>query len=495
MKKTIALIIIIAIALSLTMFSGCNIQPYEYKYNKSVYEIEISLDVDSKMLDCKQKITYYNNTDTTMDKLMLNLHPNALREDAAFKPYKETEISSVFPNGISYGHIEILSVKVDTELVEHSIGGEDMNVLIVPISEFFPDDNIEIMIDFKVKLPNSTLRMGYNSYSYNIANFYPIIAPYDKDGFYTDIYTAYGDPFYSDVSDYKVSLTLPQDMVVANTGIVESVNNLENNLKRLDIAAENVRDFAIVCSPHYHMISQTVGDTIVKYFHKNDANANQSLAIAASAIETFSELFGAYPYKEYSVCQVDFSEGGMEYPMLTYIAKSNDIDFYNKVIIHETAHQWWYAVVGNNQIEYAWLDEGLTEFSTALYYKHNDNIEEMTDMLHSAYDNYVLFIKLNNRLKVQLDTSMNRTLKSYNSQTEYYYNSYVKGMLLFSSLYEIFGEEKFLLALKCYYMENQFNNANPDNLIKAFNEAASYNTESLFASWLDGKVIIAGLSG
>src|SRR5699024_3207279 len=88
-----------------------------------------------------------------------------------------------------------------------------------------------------------------------------------------------------------------------------------------------------------------------------------------------------YPYSQFSVVEADFYIGGMEYPNLVMIDQSlysdDSEEYLELVTVHETAHQWWYGVVGNNQIEEAWLDEGLTEYSTLLYYRHRYGQKKM----------------------------------------------------------------------------------------------------------------------
>jgi aminopeptidase N len=38
--------------------------------------------------------------------------------------------------------------------------------------------------------------------------------------------------------------------------------------------------------------------------------------------------------------------------------------------VHEIAHQWWFALVGNDQALEPWLDEALCTYSEWIFYKH-----------------------------------------------------------------------------------------------------------------------------
>jgi len=139
----------------------------------------------------------------------------------------------------------------------------------------------------------------------------------------------------------------------------------------------------------------------------------------------------------------------MEYPNLVMISSSieNEDDCKN-VIVHETAHQWWYAIVGNDEYNYPWLDEALTEFSTILFYDNTDGYNlNHKDMIDASKENYSLFITVYEDVLGKIDTSM-RAIDQYSTEPEYTYCTYVKGILMFESLYQLVGKDKFLKSLK-----------------------------------------------
>ena len=182
----------------------------------------------------------------------------------------------------------------------------------------------------------------------------------------------------------------------------------------------------------------------------------------------------------------------MEYPNLVYISDQVDItsDYIN-VIVHETAHQWWYSVVGSNAYRNAWLDEGLTEFSTVLFYENNPTYNvNSTELITNATQSYVSFIELCESVLGEVNTTMNRALNEYDTEPEYVYMTYVKGMLLFENLRSSVGNANFDRALKNYYQEYQFKNATPDNLVQVFETTCLRDLEGFFNSWTQGKVLI-----
>ena len=59
--------------------------------------------------------------------------------------------------------------------------------------------------------------------------------------------------------------------------------------------------------------------------------------------------------------------GGMEYPTLftagTRRLSPRQTNSPEAVTVHEAGHQFWYGMVGNNEFDHAWMDEGFNTFS------------------------------------------------------------------------------------------------------------------------------------
>ena len=111
---------------------------------------------------------------------------------------------------------------------------------------------------------------------------------------------------------------------------------------------------------------------LVQAYALSDTNANTLLTYARQALACYHTRYGAYPYPVFSLCEVDFPFGGMEYPALTMIATTKLAkggEALEQLVAHEVAHQWWYAVVGNDEYRQAWQDEALAQFSLLDYWE------------------------------------------------------------------------------------------------------------------------------
>jgi aminopeptidase N len=232
-----------------------------------------------------------------------------------------------------------------------------------------------------------------------------------------------------------------------------------------------------------------VGETQVTYYYYTDNNPQTTLTIAAESVEYFNEQFGQYTYPTLSVVQTGFCLGGMEYPALTMISDSLDEASALYTVVHENAHQWWYALVGSDQANYSWQDEGLAEYSSLLFFENNPNYGiTRTSMLGSATKAYRAFYSVYNQIFGNADTTMNRNLSAFVSDYEYVNIAYNKALLMFEAVRVSMGDEKFLASLKDYYSENIYTLATPEHLIAAFARRA--DVEGVFSSFLEGKIII-----
>ncbi len=461
---------------------------------RTSYKINAFYNEDGKTVSAEMTVDYVNGSDAILDEICFHLYPAAFRKDARFSPVPPEAVASAYYDGMSYGGITVSGLTLNGESIEVKIEGQDEDILVVSLGEtkLYPGERATVGMNFTLNLPKVRHRLGYQGDRVNLGNWYPVACVFENGNFVTDPYYANGDPFYSDCADYDVTLTVPEGFTAATSG-VQTLGSDEEGRRVINSKIENARDFAAVIGK-FKMLGTAVNGVDVNYYYVNDAQPEAALTAAADSIKTFSELFGAYPYKTYSAVETQFLNGGMEYPALTMISDAVNGELYTEVVIHETAHQWWYAVVGNNEVAYPWLDEGLTEFTTSVFYEKNpsynvDYGKRMSDALAGYILYYDTFKHINK------DTSMSRRVCDYADSFEYTYMTYVKGELMFESLRKTVGDENFFKGLKSYYETYKFRNATPDDMIGCFEKASGRELKGFFDSWTDGKVgLYGGLS-
>ena len=497
MKKFFS-ILFLAIFCSFSIFSlsGCRKNEIDkVSKNLTAYSISASLDDENKKIHSIETIVFYNNTGKELEYVCLHLYPRAFREGATIKPYTSLTQATCFPVGINFGDIVIISVKVNSQKKEAELIGEDEDILKINFGfKLTQKKSVQIEIEFDLIIPNSTHRLGWFENNINLGNWYPIICKFSGEDFEMSPYYSTGDPFYSDISNYSVEFSYPSKYELASTG---NINLSEiKGIKLAKISAKAVRDFAMCLSSGGNVIKKKSGKTEVTYLSDpEEENSSKYLDLAISAVNYFSNTFGVYPYSTLSVVKTPFIYGGMEYPNIVFISNSiDDEEEYKKVIVHEIAHQWWYGVVGNNEIKEAWLDESLSEYSTALFFEHNPEFGlNYDDFVCEALSSYMLYVDVIGTLRGDVNTKMNLAVNQYQNDYEYSYMVYVKGVIMFDSLKNMVGEKSVISGLKRYYQSNKFKIATSEDFLRAFEEACHKDLNNFFDGFLNGTTIISTL--
>ena len=484
MKKTFALLFIVLLTFLLLPYSGCE----KASSDPIRYEITATYDPESRTVQGSMDFSYTNPTEVDLAALKFNLYANAYRENADFSPVSPSYVASAYYRGKSYGQEKIESVTGN--VADWKIGGKDENILIVNLSEpLFPEESVSLSVTFSTTLAQINHRTGVTEKCVNLADFYPILCAYDPAvGFYECEYYDDGDPFYSECATYEVSLTLPQTYILASTGTQSSW--AKDGKITYTSKAEHVRSFAMVASTDFSVLKASSGDTELLYYHYKTDDADADMKTIRESFSYFEKTFGDYPYDTLSVVQTGFCYGGMEYPALTMISDSlKDIDR-TYTIVHENAHQWWYAAVGNNQLENGWMDEGLAEYSCVLFFENTPDYGLTREgLVNSALTGYRAFYGVYKEVFGTADTTMNRKLDKYLSDYEYTNIAYRKGLILFENLRQAIGNKRFFAGLADYYQTYRFRIATPDDMAGCF-ERTGIDIAGYFDSFISGKVIL-----
>jgi hypothetical protein len=241
-------------------------------------------------------------------------------------------------------------------------------------------ETIILKAAFTLRLPqrtaDTTLRpmvFGWSERQTNLVDWYLYLPPYRPGtGWYVNRPGYYGEHQVYEASDFSVDLqinTAPPGLTVAAPTQAQQAG--EKRSYRL----AGARTFALSFGPDYQSAEmQAQGVRIISYYWAYHTAAGQAaLETAARAVELYSRLFGAYPYQTLSIIEADFLDG-MEYDGLFFLSNG----FYNlydgspgnyltALAAHETAHQWWFGAVANDQANEPWLDEALCTYSEKLY--------------------------------------------------------------------------------------------------------------------------------
>ncbi len=492
-------ILVLVLIICVSILGGCSLKdreptkipvpatvvsPIERSAGINRYDIDAVLDTVNKVLTAEQQVEYVNNEDVDLSELYFHVYTNAFKnKDTA--PFLFDDFSRAYERGFQPGYTDIAAVELvggqNRQTLEYNLQGEGDTILRIKLSEpLKPGDSADLRLSYKVVIPPAGERFGYGEGNINMGNWYPVAAVYDDEGWNLDKYFPVGDPFYSDTSDYIVRIKTPKEYTIAASGMLVE-EKLEGDFKQWEFKAENMRDFAFIASDRFQMAEDKVGDIVVKsyYYKGHEAKGKLALEYGRKSIEIFNNSFGKYPYPTYSVVETEFPSG-MEYPGLVYINKNYyENDNYRDALlyttVHETAHQWWYGVVGNDQIDEAWLDEGFATYSEGVFTEmeygrdngkyYYEYLEESakTDIATRAYDGVIL-----------------KPLSRYANWDDYGPAVYTGGAVLLNEIRKQVGDEDFFRILQTYYHEYSFRIATTEDFLEICEQVSGKEFDDLF---------------
>lgn len=456
-----------------------NVKTIEPIQNGNWYRIDAELNTKDKTLTAKQNVVYKNNDNVELKELYFHLYPNAFktRETA---PFLFDSFDSAYPRGFQAGGIDISSITEKAgQNLNYTIQGVDSTIMKVELPQALkPGESIELNMTYTVAIPPATERFGWGENNFNLGNWYPIAAVYDQQGWNLDKYYAIGDPFYSDSSNYTVKIKAPKEFTIAASGSLTK-ETVDNDSKTWEFQGNNMRDFAFIANNKFQVAEQNVDGTIVKsYYYKDDEKkGKEALEAGANSIKIFNKKFGEYPYPTYSVVETEFPSG-MEYPGLVYISDNYYGNFSNKdsltiVVVHETGHQWFYSLVGNDEVDEAWLDEGFATYTERVYFENAVSAEQGKNYYkRSVGDRY------------NVNGVVVKSLSKFQNWNDYGPAVYSGGATALDELRKKLGDETFFQIMQEYFKEFEHKNATTADFIKVSEKISGQDLKDFFDKWL-----------
>ncbi len=477
-----------------------------------VYEIRATLRVETHTLEGTEVLVYRNNSPDTLDHLWIHLYPNAYR-DRESKYAKEEELMGNYTFSFSgaedRGYVEIASVSSEGRPLEYEVDGTKMRV--ESARPLKPGEELYLEIEFHLKIPKIFSRLGHKGRHYEMSQWYPKAVVYDAHGWHPDGYHALGE-FYGEFGDYDVWITLPHDMVVGATGVLvepeEEIKRMdslaagerlerEEGTKTLHFRAEKVHDFAWVADPDYRLIRGEHGRTRINILclPKHEGAWKEVLGYARDALAYYGTWYGDYPYSTLTVADGYLGAGGgMEYPNLVIISVESPslTRLLELVVMHEIGHQWFYGVLGSNEMDETWLDEGINSFSELRYmeekYGREGNLfnwPKWLDFMPSFGDRWfhqvAYYIAATNHAEKPILTPAHEFVHEL---VAYQAAAYSKAAWVVDMLRYLLGDETFDEVMRTYVQRYSYKHPHTPDFIQVAEEVSGQELDWFFDQWL-----------
>ena len=453
--------------------------------NFSNYNLSVIMDESNSLVEGNLTVDFYNNDNVNFTRIPFHIYLSGM--------YYYTR----------QGRIEIINV---TDVNNPNISFPfdvypSSQIMWVNLSETLePQKRARFKIQFNATIPdrgidraNSYGSDGTNSRIYKFASFYPIPCVYDKeDGWNIDPYLTTGDPFYFDMAYYNLFIEAPKGMIIAATGGLEEKLDKGITTWYHFNPVYPVREVTFSASRYFRVQSRiSNGVNVSTYYLTKDNYLWNIYALnhSVAALTLFNNTFGTYPYPTLNVVEEYTSFGGMEYPNQVYISESIDSWGYSlnierklleKIIVHEVCHQWWYNLIGNDEVDVGFLDEGLTCWSTDYYGEYYYGNWE-----YFQFSKYIEEVRIY-YTETGLSSKINQTVyECLATGTEYYYVGYEKAPLIFEKLRQTIGLSEFLDGLKLYFARHQFKIVLLSDLQQAVEDVVGQSLDWFFFPWFD----------
>ena len=353
--------------------------------NLNEYDFDLAFRPDEKQLAVTMRLAYQNNTGDTLHSLVLRTWANAYTTAESSPAAIDETYDACYPNSFSAGGLTLEGLWWNDVLItDHTYLNAEQTALSISVPNLVPGDSGTLLLRCTITVPNCAHRFGYSDHVWQFGNVLPILSVYKNGTWRTDPYCPIGDPFVSECANYTVTLSVPDGWQCAATAKAEKDGNL------LRMRAEAVRDFTFALSREWQCAQTNANGVRVLSFASDASSARRAAKYAVQAIKTYEKLYGTYPYAALTLSEADFPLGGMEYPGFILLDQSYYYkdweDTLELLIAHETAHQWFYALVGSDQYYAAWQDEALSEWAMLRYVKTRYGISAYNHLVASRID-------------------------------------------------------------------------------------------------------------
>jgi len=425
------------------------------------YVIDLSIDADLRSFSGHEVVSVLNSEAVSLPELRFRLFPNILG-----------------------GEMTVRSARVGGMAVTPILELQN-SVLIVPISPpLEPGQVAQIDLDFTGLVTEElTLNYGVQAYAEGVltlAHAYPILEVYDASGWNAEIPPPSGDLVYADASLYNVRIEVPAGLTVVATGS-EISRSTVGDRQTISFAAAPARDFFVGASGRYASRERRAGEVSIRIYAPEEEIAGALLALdyAQAALQYFSGRFGAYPYRELELLATPTLALGIEYPGVIALAGrllDPDNPRLEGTVVHEVAHQWFYNLVGNDQLDEPWLDESFAQYATLEYFR--DTYGEIGDRgFRSSLEGRWASVG-------SAEIPINRPVSGY-TDDEYGAIVYGRGALFLDALREQMGNDAFDRFLATYIQELSWGIATTTDFKRIAETACTCQLDGTFDAWLE----------
>lgn len=307
--------------------------------NRPSYQMDLRLDLERNVVEGRQVVRF--TPDLATDRLVFRLWPNGPRSSAAGA---RLDVGEVYLGS---------SAPVPVER-------PDPTTLVVPLPDMIDaGESIDVTVPWTLTLPGpSNDRISRRGDTVRLGTFHPLLAWEPGVGWATEPATGlFAEATTAPIADYSVGISAPDGITALANGVPDGGRWRASAMRELAVSFGRFRIVeAVADAPSPVAVTVAVEGSMV-----DDERA--FLDRVVRSLEDFGTRFGPYPYERFTLALTPDLGGGIEYPGFVHQGTGTN----ERTTPHEVGHQWFYALVGNDQARDPWLDEGMATWAEARF--------------------------------------------------------------------------------------------------------------------------------
>lgn len=440
------------------------------------YRLDVQVDAPAGSYSGTLAMQFENSTSASLTEVFFRLYPNSAGLYGAAR-------------------LDVTAASVAGVAVETALFVDD-TVLFIPLATpLEPGDEVAIELSFSGRAALASpafatpTEYGVLTRSRDVLTFtafYPVLAPCRSEGWAIDPLPPFGDPLFADAATYEVSIVVAADAVPVP--VPDATAPESDGRVRLTYSRSSMRDFPLAfLAAGRRPLEAQVGDVALRCWFSDEHGEAAQVALerATAALDVFSALFGTLPYGSLDIVEAPLQRAaGVEASGLFFVASGNAANphdpFFDVIVSHETAHQWFYASVGSDPIEEPWLDESLATYASNVF------LTLAVSEAASAAQRAAWSAAYSRALQSHPDLAVTSSVWDFPNSETYASFVYSGGALELEALQSDLGDEAFFVALRRFAELHQAGIATGEDFCRIVDEERRGTTSVLCSGKASG---------
>ncbi|MEM6272694.1 MAG: M1 family metallopeptidase [Bacteroidota bacterium] len=490
----------------LTAMGAAVLPAQSYRWQQRArYEMDVRLDVAENQYRGNTRLTYFNNSPDTLRRAFFHLYNNAfqpgsmmdVRSRTIADPDRRVGDRIGRLTGTEMGFLHVNNLQQDGQAAGRVT--EAGTILEVDLAQpILPGDSTVFTFEFAGQSPVQIRRSGRDNREgirFSMSQWYPKLCEYDHHGWHANPYV--GREFHGVWSDFAVRITLDKSYVIGGTGVLQNPQEIGHGypgaeggpsnkaLKKLTeltwhFKAQRVHDFAWAADPDYkHVIKKAENGPRMHFFYQSDSLTEKTWSQLPGYMERAFAIanarFGAYPWEQYAFIQA--GDGGMEYPMCTFITGRRGLQSLVGVSVHEMMHSWFQGALAFDESHFSWMDEGFTSYATTVIMGELFPNDGGGRGFNRAYERY--FDLVEEGAQEPMTTHADHYQRNYTYST----NAYSKGSMMLHQLTYVIGEAAFAEGMLRFFAAWKFRHPEITDFKRVMEKVSGIELDWYFEYW------------